>query len=81
MEIKKEQIERIKSLTGYTLLEINNFTEGEFIRHIWKLYFKHVLTEDQYYWLRGYRELERKRTVDNSKDLGEVLGRFSGELL
>lgn len=73
----KEQQEKIKELTGYSLVEIKNFTDGEFTRHIWKLYFKHVLTLQQYNWLDKYR----KQPVDKNSKVQEVLDVFGGELL
>lgn len=73
--MNKEQEENIKGLTGFSLVEIINFTEGEFVRNIWKLYYKHVLSEKQYLWLQAIR---KKKITPEVQDVLDIIG---GELI
>lgn len=81
-EIQKENL---LSLTGLTLEHIVLMTNGQFTLTVYKLYFKHVISEKQYKWLEAYRKLYRGGKIDvgepidqSTKDALEV---FEGEMI
>lgn len=79
--MKKDKENKIIKLTGLSLEEIGDLTEGQFTRKIWILYYKQILNYDQYIWLKGYRELVRKGKLIPSSSEQEVLDILGGELV
>ena len=73
--MNEDKQKKIVELTGLTLEQIILLTEGEFTRRIWILYFKHILSEKQYLWLRTVR---RKKVAPELQDVLDIIG---GELI
>lgn len=55
MKLTELHEQKIKDLTGFYLGEIASMTEGEFTRNIFRLYFKKILSDVQFNWLKAYR--------------------------
>lgn len=76
--LTQEQDRKIKELTGFSFQEIMAFSQGEFVRHIYKLFFTHRISKDQYNWLVS-RFKEKNKVMDPFTK--EVLEIFGGEVV